>query len=514
MLLPLIHSERPALALRLVGAMAVVALAIHIAANVWGPYGLHRDEFLYLSMGKHLRYWRMDFPPFIALVANFSRAVGGDTIVAIRLFPAIAHAALVLLAGLMTKDIGGGRWGQGIAAFAVLTSPLFMRAGGMLQPVVFDQLWWTLALFGLLKLVNTGQGQWWLAIGGALGAGLLTKFSIAFIGIPLVAAVLLTTERRWLATRWPWIALGMTLLMGAPSLIGQFALGFPLLSQMDALQGSQLERMTYARFMGEQLLFGPGIVLAVVGCAALIRGPLERYRAMGLSCLGAFLLLLLLHGKAYYIGPIYPALYAAGAARLGLIERPLLRRMLLATTFALVVVYGAVAAPLGVPFLRPLVMARYAQALGVSKATETNRGKQLALPQDYADMIGWREMVRAVADVYYTIPSAERADVVLIGENYGEAGALDFYGPGFGLPPVVSTAGSFWFFGPGERPGTIALTLGISSADLREFYGEVKEVVRFDSPWMVPEERGVEILIGRRPKAALQAIWSLGSGRN
>ena len=513
-MVPFMHSERPALAIRLVGALAIVALAIHIATNMWGPYGLHRDEFLYLSMGKHLRFWRMDFPPFIALVANFSRAIGGDTLIAIRLLPAIAHAALVLLAGVIAREMGGGRRGQGIAAFAVLVSPLFLRAGGMLQPVVFDQLWWTLALFGLLRLVNTGNGQWWLGIGGALGAGLLTKFSIAFIGIPLVAAVLLTGERRWLATRWPWIALGVALLIGAPSLVGQYSLDFPLRSQMDALQGSQLERMTYLRFISEQLLFGPGIVLAVFGCAALIRGPLERFRVLGLSCLGAFLLLLVLHGKAYYIGPIYPALYAAGSARLELVERFLLRRVLLATTFALIAGYGAMAAPIGVPFLRPLVMARYVQALGMSKATETNRGEQLALPQDYADMIGWREMVRTVADVYNTLPRDERADVVVIGENYGEAGALEFYGPAFGLPPVVSTAGSFWFFGPGERPGTIALALGISSADLSEFYGEVKEVARFDSPWMVPEERGVEILIGRKPKAALQAIWPLAAGRD
>ena len=494
--------------------LATVALVIHIATNGFGPYGIHRDELLYLSMGKHLQLWRMDFPPFIAIAANVSRAVGGDSIVAIRLLPALAHAALVVLAALIARELGAGRAGQGLSGVAVLTSPLFLRAGGMLQPVVFDQLWWTVALFALLRLVNSGNGAWWLAVGAALGIGLLTKFSIGFIGVPIVAAVLLTGERRWLSTRWPWLAVLLALTIGAPSLVGQLALDFPVRAQMAELQGSQLLRMTYGAFIGEQLLHGPSFVLAVLGCAALIRGRLDRYRVVGLSCLGAFALLLVTHGKGYYVGPIYPTFFAAGATFLAMLPRPRLRVALLAATLAVIVLYNAIAFPIAVPFLPPAGLARYAARLGMTAATQTNMGKQLALPQDFADMLGWREMVRAVADTYETIPADERGDVVVIGANYGEAGALEFYGPAMGLPPVVSTAGSFWFFGPGERPGKVVVTLGMEKSDLEQFYGDIREVSRFDSPWMVPEERNAPILIGRRQKKTLQALWPRQSGRN
>ncbi|MEO6445698.1 MAG: glycosyltransferase family 39 protein, partial [Gemmatimonadaceae bacterium] len=386
-------SQRPALAIRLVGALVVCALAVHIATNLWGPYGIHRDEFLYLSMGKHLRFWRMDFPPLIALAANFSRWIGGDTIVAIRLLPSLAHGGLILLAALAAREFGAHRAGQTLAAAGVLLSPLFLRTGGMLQPVIFDQLWWTLTLYACLRLINSGRAECWLVIGSALGAGLLTKFSIAFLGVPFVVALFLSTERRWRATRWPWIALALALAIGAPSLVGQVALGFPIRGQMEALQGGQLDRMTYGAFIGGQLLFGPATFLAAFGCASLIWGQLSRYRLIGLSCLGAFLFLLVLHGKSYYIGPIYPVLYAAAAARLEMMRAPKARRGAFAVSFAAIAAYGIVIFPVGVPFLSPQPMARYAQWLGISQATETNQGVQLALPQDYADMLGWREMV-------------------------------------------------------------------------------------------------------------------------
>ncbi|MES2523206.1 MAG: glycosyltransferase family 39 protein [Gemmatimonadota bacterium] len=491
-----------------------LVLLVHLAVNALGPYGLHRDELLYIAMGKHLRVWAMDFPPFIAIAANLSRAAFGDSVTAIRLLPALAHGALVLIAAAIAREFGARVWGQAITALAVFASPLFLRAGSMLQPVVFDQLWWTVALYALVRLINTGRANWWLLLGGALGIGLLTKFSIVFIGVPIVVAVACTPERRWLATRWPYLALALALAIGAPLIVGQFALDFPVRGQMDALQGEQLERVTYGAFIVEQLTFGPGTLLAAVGAGALVVGSLTRYRVIGLACAGAFLLLLLLHGKGYYVGPVYPALYAAGAACFDRVVRPRLRATLLGAALAAVTLYGFVSSPIALPLLPPAALASYASRVGMSSATETNRGEQLPLPQDFADMLGWREMVRAVADVYQALPEAEKADVVLLGANYGEAGALEFYGPEFGLPAVVSPTGSFWFFGPGDKPGRVLVTLGVPRDTLAQIYGNVTEAGRFDSPWMVPEERNVEILVARNPSITLQALWPRLAGRN
>src|SRR5687768_2079390 len=220
------------------------------------PYGLHRDELLYLGMGKHLQFWNMDFPPAIAIVAEVSRTVLGGSLVAVRFFPELFGSAVVVLAALIARELGGGRIAQGLAAFCVLTCPLFLRSANLLQPVVMDQLIWSGALYALLRLCRGyGPGQW-LLLGLVLGLGLLTKFSVAFIGLGIAAGVLLTPLRSALLTPWPWIALAAALAVGSPSLIGQIRLGLPVLGQMTDLRQSQLELVTPLGFLVGQLLWG------------------------------------------------------------------------------------------------------------------------------------------------------------------------------------------------------------------------------------------------------------------
>jgi hypothetical protein len=164
-------------------------------------------------------------------------------------------------------------------------------------------------------------------------------------------------------------------------------------------------------------------------------------------------ILLVLHGKSYYAGPLYPALLGAGSVVLDRVRHPRWGPVLRWGTAGALVLFLAVVFPIGVPILPPARMAHYARAIGAGAALRTNTGETDELPQDYADMLGWEEQVRAVAEVYRSLPPADTARVVLVAANYGEAGALDFFGPRYGLPGVVSPAGSYWFFGPGPRPG-------------------------------------------------------------
>jgi hypothetical protein len=235
---------------------------------------------------------------------------------------------------------------------------------------------------------------------------------------------------------------------------------------------------------------------------------------VGLACLGSFLLLLALHGKGYYVGPVYPTLYAAGAAALDRLRRPRLRRALAAAVAVLVVAYGLLALPIGLPIVPPAAMARYAVWMGMQAALRTNRGELGRLPQDYADMLGWPEQVAAVARVYHALPATERARAVIVADDYGEAGALDFYGPRLGLPKTVCPCGSYWFFGPGAKSGEVLVTLGVERAPLRRYFDSVETAARFDHPWMVAEERDIEINIARRPRTTLQAIWPSLAGQN
>jgi dolichyl-phosphate-mannose-protein mannosyltransferase len=491
-----------------VGVLAAVKLGLHFWVNTTTPYSFHRDELLYLAMGRHLQLWRMDFPPAIAATAEASRALLGDSLLAVRTVPALVGAALLVAAALFARELGGGRGAQVLAALAVLTGPLFLRSANLFQPVVLDQAAWAAALFAVARLSWQRDPHWWLALGLAIGAGLLIKFSIVFIGTGIALAVLLTPLRASLKTVWPWLALVLALAIGSPSLVGQYHLGFPVLHQMEDLRNVQLERVTPVAFLMGQFYWGPGTVLAVVGLVALFTSrQLSRYRALGWSCAGAFAALLVLQGKPYYLGPVYPTLFGAGAV---VLERSTLRWL-----FAIaMLVYGAVLLPVGVPILPPDRMAGYIQRIGLTAALRTNTGELERLPQDYADMLGWEAQAEAVGRVYRALPEADRARAVVIAGNYGEAGALDFFGPRYGLPGAICPCGSYWFFGPGDKPGDVAVTIGPSREDLAPFFDSLQVATRISNRWAVQEERELTVFVARRPRQTLQQVWPTLARRN
>jgi hypothetical protein len=483
---------------------------VHVAANVWTPYEFHRDAFLYMAMGTHLRILHMDFPPLMAVISEAVRSIAGTSLFAYRMVPAIAGTTVLLLAVFITRELGGGKCAQMLTALAVLVNPLFLRSANLFQPVVLDQLWWLLGCYALAGLANTGNAKWWLLLGVAGGVGLLTKFSILFFGLAVLVALLLTPSRRAFLGPWPWLAIGIAVVLGSPSVIGQITLGFPVLDQMATLRQGQLARVGFGEFVTDQILMQPaGFLLAVTGAVALlVRPTLRRHRVLGWIAVTAFALFVLLKGKSYYYGPMHPVLFAAGAVVLEQITRHRLRAALAWSAAAGVVAWGMLAIPFGLPVLPPEPMARFSSAIGITTAVRTNRGEYLPLPQDYADMTGWREQVEAVTRVYRSLTPAEQAETVLYGRNYGEAGALDLYGRELGLPPVVSLAGSFYSFGPGDRSGAIIVSLGIEPADIAFFgCGSVELAARVVNPWGVPEERDVPVVVCREPRMTLEDLW-------
>ncbi|HCT59129.1 MAG TPA: hypothetical protein DGD08_18155 [Gemmatimonas aurantiaca] len=499
--------------------LALLAVLLHVGVNLITPFGVHRDELLYLSMGTHLSWWRMDFPPFIAGVANLSRALFGDALWSIRLFPAITSGLIVFAAGVaawrftmatVATETASAR-ATLLAAVAVLTGSVFLRAGILFQPVVFDQLWWTLALLAIAERQRSGNIRWWIGVGIALGFGLLTKHSILFIGVGLVTGMLLTPVRRDLLTPWPWAALGIALLLGLPSLVGQWQLDWPILWQMRDLQASQLEARNRWSFLFEQpLLVGPvAFVLGMTGLVwLLVARAARQWQIVGIACLVSWLVLIVQHGKAYYGAPVYPILFAAGGAAL----MHLASRVQRWSTYGgvlLMVALGVLSAPLALPLLSPASTAAYAARMGVSNATETNTGEQLPLPQDFADMLGWPQQVQAVADEWNKFTAEERAQTVLVASNYGRAGALDLYGPAHGLPPVISAAGSFWYFGAGDKPGDILLALGGDVQEYQQLYEQCRALLLVGTAWGVTEEQSVPIIRCDRPRQPLQQVWPM-----
>lgn len=497
----------------MVWVLAVGMILLHVAVNIWSPYGFHRDEFLYIAMGEHLRFWRMDFPPFIAIIANVTRAVLGDSLAAIRFFPAVAAAMLIWLSADVARRLGGKTFAQVLAALSVFLAPVYLRPGALFQPVVFDQLWWTLGCWVIIRwklAAGSEDSRWWIVLGVVMGVGLLTKFSIFFFGFGVLVGLLATQGRRLLLTRWPWIAFGLTLLIGSPGIVGQVILGFPIVGVMQNLQANQFSHVSALDFLREQLvILGPPVLaIALVGVMVLFTSKrFSHLRILGWTFFGSFAILFFLHGKAYYIAPIYPAMIGVGAA---VIERVGTGRWMVAFRSAVVIlllVVGLASLPFGLPILPPRQMEHYAGAIGIKYAVRTNSGKVIRLPQDYADMIGWEDRVGVVARVYQSLAPGQRAQTVLLASNYGEAGAIDFLDSRFGLPHSVCFQGSFWFFGPGNKPGAVTISIGFDSLDLVKNWRRVTPVAHIVNEWTVPEEQDLTIYLCEDEIKTVQELW-------
>lgn len=504
------------MALAVVGALIAVKLALHFATNALGPYEFHRDEFLYMAMGEHLQLFRMDFPPFIAMLSEFARDLLGDSLFAVRLFPALFGAGLMALAALIAREFGGGRFAQSLAALCVLCTPLFMRTATLFQPVVLDQFWWTLALYALVRWSKEPGPRWWLVLGAACGLGLLSKYAVLVFGLAVLLALTVTPARRALKTPWPWVAAAMAFVIGSPSIIGQIRLGFPIFDQMGDLRSAQLARVTPLEFLIRHVLWGPATgIVSFVGLGALIGARrLRPFRLVGWSCLWALILLVVLRGKPYYAGPVHPTLFAAGAVVLEGLRIPRWSGVLRWGTVTAVVAYGLLILPLGFPVLPPPRMEAYITALGIERARTTNIGAVERLPQDYADMLGWKELVAAVAAVYHGLEPADREQAVILASNYGEAGAIDLYGPRHGLPNAVSVVGTYWFFGPGDRPGDVMITVGFTRNEIGNHFNTLDSAAYWTHRYMVAEQRNLTFFVGRGPEETLQQMWPRFEGQH
>ncbi len=467
----------------------------------------HRDELLYFAMGDHLAL-RMQFPPLVPAVAALSTAIFGDSVWSARVPAAAGGAALTLFVLWLLQRLGGGRRAMAWAWMALVAAPVFLRPSALFQPVIFDQLWATIAVGALMLAVYERRPEWWMLAGLGFGLGFLTKFSVLLYGVAAAVVVIAHPElRRQLRTRWPWLALGMALALGLPTLFGQIHFDWPFLKSLAALKEGQFEETSLVGTLtGQVLMLGSGVVVAAAGVwsasgrnAQALAGPARVAAGFALVLLG---LVLWQGGKEYYVAPAYPALIALGAIVVATLGVNMQRALA-----ALIAVGGLVLLPLGIPVLPPAQMAGYAAWLGVG--TKTNWGERLELPQDYADMLGWRAQAEAVSRVYKSLSPADQAVTVISASNYGEAGAIARYAPRLGYPYPISTSGDFHAWGLYGRTGEIAILIEGPDAlpGLVQLFREVVQVDSIGDPRGVPEERDLRIYVARGPRVSIPESW-------
>ena len=489
--------------------LAIVKLLLHLLTA--DNYGYFRDELYYVAAGERLDLGYVDFPPFVALVARATRLLFGDSLVALHVFPALAGAIVVVLAGLMARELGGGRFAQGLAALATLIPPTILVFGTWLSMDAFDQLFWVLAIYVLLLILKRDRPRPWLAFGLIAGLGLLTKLTMLYLGLAVFLALLLTPARRHLLTPWPWLGGALAFAFLLPYVIWEIAHGWPTL-EFWANYGAKVDPASPVEFLVEQIVTmqPPTLPLWLAGLYYYLFSRDGRpYRALGWIFVILFALFMIQNAKFYFLAPAYPMLFAAGAV---VTERFIRRRnwnWLKPAYVVVLAISGIVIAPLTVlPVLPVDTLARITGAAGGDAGVQIETREVAQLPQNFADRFGWKNMTATVAGVYDGFPADERSSACILTGNYGEASAINFFGPAHGLPNAISGHNSYYTWGPGDCTGEVVISVGVPRDRLGEEFGKIEHRATVRCEYCMPDEDNLPVYVCRDPKTSLREAWS------
>lgn len=494
-------------ALLIVAVLATVKLLVHLLTAT--RYGIFVDELYFLAAGEHLAWGYVDMPPLTAVQAWLARSLFGNSLFGIRLLPAMAGAGLVLVTAGLVRELGGGRLAQLLAGLGILVAGIFLMIYSYLSMNAIEPIIWTACAWVLVRLVKSGDGRWWLAFGLLAGLGLLNKHTTLLFGVAAVTGMLLSPARRLLWSRWMLAGGALAFAIFLPNLVWMARHDFPMLELLGNIRASGRNvTLTPLQFASQQVFFlNPATLpLWLAGLWYFFFDRAGRqFRALGWIYVFVFLGLLLTDGRVYYLAPAYPVLFAGGALLFErLFEQRYGRWLKVAYPLALVIL-GILAAPLTLPLLEPETYVCYSRWLGIAQPRlETH---QLAtLPQFFADRFGWPEMVEATAAAYFDLPEEQRERTAIFAENYGPAGAIDFYGPALGLPKSISGHLSYFYWGPRDYTGESALLLGVDMRDAHAVFNHVEIVGQVAHRYSMRYEN-FPILLATEPKRPLAEIW-------
>jgi hypothetical protein len=431
-------------------AIAAAVVLLHLLTNT--RYGFHRDELQFLSDARHLDWGFVAYPPFTPFVERIGLGLFGLSLVGLRLFSVLAQAAVILVTGLMAKELGGARLAQATAALAVAFSPLPLFEGTEFQYTTFDFLWWVLIAYFIVRLLKSDDPRWWLAIGVTVGLGLQTKYAIAFYIAGILAGLVFTPARRYFASRWFWAGVALALLIFLPNLVWLVRHDFISYHFLQHIHARDVGEGRAEGFWKGQFLICTNLVAAPLWIAGLI-GFLhkQRYRMLALMYLVPLALFAVGKGRHYYMAGAYPMLLAMGTAMAGrwLSSLPRWGRRTVETVY----------------FAAFALMSVYVCAIILPLAS-SGPLKQFALERngDLREEIGWDEMVRTVAQIRDSLPPEQQAHLGITTGNYGEYGAIEILGRAYGLPEPIGTTNSEWLRGYPTTAPTMLIVLGLTPA--------------------------------------------------
>ncbi len=492
---------RAPLAVAALALVAAAVLAIHLSCLT--RYGWFRDELYYLSCAKRLAWGYVDHPPLSIAILAALRAIAGDSLAVARLAAVAAGTLLVFLSGALAREMGGGRWAQVVAAAALGVAPIVLSATHTYSMNAFDLVFWALATLLALRAFARGGARAWLALGVALGLGLLGKWSVAWLGAGLAVALVASPARRQLLTPWPYLAALLAGAIVAPNLVWETRNGWPTLEFMRNASTHKMQPLDLAGLLGAQLLvLGPGAAaIWVAGFVVALRR--SAWRPLAIVWL-VTLALLVANGsaRAGYLALAALPLFAAGAVwweERGRVARGAVALVSIALSLPL--------APFALPVLPVEQFVAYQQALGRAPKSE-ERHAMGPLPQHYADMFGWPGLADSVARVTASLASEERAGAIVRVGNYGEAGAIELFGAG--RVPTVSSGHNNWAYWNAEWDGRVLILVGEDSSDVATLFESVEVAAYADHPLAMPYERHLPILVARGFRGDARAALAQG----
>ena len=492
----------------MIAGFAVSTIIIHmLTAN---NYELHRDGMLYFAMGDHPAAGYLSTPPLIGIVAFLIRHLAGYSVFAIKLVPALLGAVSLITIGFFVRELGGKLLAVFIAGMAYLTSLAFLRSNSLFQPVSFDEFFWLLTSFLFVRMINRNEEQLWPWIGLVIGFGFLAKYSITFLILAWGIALLLSPNRKllWTKNLLLGILIGFTIIL--PNLIWQFEHDWPVMHHMIELQRTQLVNVTLTGFLLSQLMFHfNSLWVWMVGLVVLLFARSEKkFRPIAVAFLMVVLILILSRGKSYYTLGAYPMLFAAGGY---IMEKYLIGRwkwvnyaLPVASVLLLIPVL-----PIGLPILPINKMEAYCQSVSNvagSGILTWEDGKVHNIPQDYADMTGWNELAKLTAKAYHELSPVQQANCLIYAENYGEAGAVHFYGHAYNLPEPISFSDSYLLWAPDSVGNGALIYINDEVGDIDKLFNSYREIGIINDVNF--RENGLKVFICTEPKPEFQPFYA------
>jgi hypothetical protein len=446
------------------GLIALGVVVLHVATN--GRYGVHRDELQVLDDARHIDWGFVAYPPVTPFIERVALALFGTSLIGLRMFSVLAQAAALIITGLMARELGGRRLVQIVAALAVAVSPLPLFEGTEFQYSSFDYLWCVLIAYFLIRLLKSEDARWWLPIGAMIGLGMMTKYTMGFFVAGIVGGVLLTPARRYLKSPWLWGGVALSLLIFLPNLIWQIRHNLVSLHFLQHIHTRDVGEGRTDGFVRDQFVISANLFIAPLWLAGLyyfFAAPDgKRYRLLSWLYVIAFALYFFGKGRGYYLAPAYPMLFAGGSVLWGrwiASMSPVWLRVVRGVTFTAFAAGGVSMGAIILP-INPVISA--------DNFALRNNG-------DLREEIGWTDLVASVAQIRDSLSPDERAHMAILTGNYGETGAIDLYGPAYGLPQAISGTNTAWYRGYGNPPPQTLIVIGRS----REYVERTFESCRF-----------------------------------